>query len=243
MSTTTVVKPNTYIDSVSLMSISTKANELPGVQQAFVAMATPMNKEVLQSLDLITPEIEAATPGDLMLIAITDDGVNTDQTMADIEALLDRKPRSDQDDEATYKTIDQAADGRPDANLAVISVNGEYAAGQAHAALDRGMNVMIFSDNVSIEDELALKQKAHEKGLLMMGPDCGTAIIDGVGLCFATTIGTLLVEKLAAGMEGLISTSVKHSIPPFFLTRISKSVRYSWARGYSVRGAYLGSGA
>ncbi len=209
MSTTTVVKPNTYIDSVSLMSISTKANQLPGVQQAFVAMGTPMNKEVLQGLDLITPEIEAANPGDLMLIAITDDGVDTDQTMADMEALLDRKPRGDDETEATYKTIDQAAEGRPDANLAVISVNGEYAAGQAHAALDRDMNVMIFSDNVSIEDELALKKKAHDKGLLLMGPDCGTAIIDGVGLCFANNVRRGNIGIVGASGTGSQEISVR----------------------------------
>lgn len=209
MTTTTVVKPNTYIDSVSLMSISTKANELPGVQQAFVAMGTPMNKEVLENLDLLNDDLEAATPGDLMLIAITDDGVDTDEVMQAMEALLERDPRAEGDEEVTYRTIHQAVEGRPDANLVVISVNGEYAANEANTALDNGLNVMMFSDNVSVEDEIALKQKAHEKGLLMMGPDCGTAIIGGVGLCFANNVRRGNIGIVGASGTGSQEMSVR----------------------------------
>lgn len=68
----------------------------------------------------------------------------------------------------------------------MISVNGLFAAREARQALQNDLNVMLFSDNVSVEDELALKQLAHEKGLLLMGPDCGTAIINGAAPALVT---------------------------------------------------------
>lgn len=209
MTATTRIKKNTYIDSVSLMSISTKANALDGVQQAFCAMGTPMNKEVLEGLGLVNDEIAAATPGDLMLIALTDDGVDAETTMDAIEQLLIRKPRSEDEAESTYRTIAQAAAGRKDTNLAVISVNGAFAVNQAHAALDAGLNVMMFSDNVSVDDELALKRKAHDAGLLMMGPDCGTAIINGVGLCFANNVRRGRIGIVGASGTGSQELSVR----------------------------------
>ena len=183
MPTKIVIKKNTYFDSVSLMSVSTKANKLPGVEQAFVAMATEMNKGVLKNLGLLTPELADAKNGDLMIV-IKGDAAN-EETLAAIEALFTRKERTGSHD-ARYATIASAKTHRPDSNLAVISVNGTFAAREARQALENDLNVMLFSDNVSLDDELALKQLAHEKGLLMMGPDCGTAIINGSGCASPT---------------------------------------------------------
>ncbi|MCF2195668.1 FdrA family protein [Enterobacter hormaechei] len=165
MPTKIVIKKNTYFDSVSLMSVSTKANKLPGVEQAFVAMATEMNKGVLKNLGLLTPELADAKNGDLMIV-IKGDAAN-DETLAAIEALFTRKERTGSH-EARYASIASAKTHRPDSNLAVISVNGTFAAREARQALENDLNVMLFSDNVSLDDELALKQLAHEKGLLMM---------------------------------------------------------------------------
>ncbi|VTP75902.1 membrane protein FdrA [Leclercia adecarboxylata] len=98
---------------------------------------------------------------------------------------------------------------RPDANLAVISVNGTFAAREARQALENNLNVMLFSDNVSLDDELALKQLAHEKGLLMMGPDCGTAIINGAGLCFANAVRRGTIGIVGASGTGSQELSVR----------------------------------
>lgn len=105
MPTKIVIKKNTYFDSVSLMSVSTKANKLPGVEQAFVAMATEMNKGVLKNLGLITPELAEAKNGDLMIV-IKGDAAN-DETLAAIEALFTRK-ESGGTHEARYATIASA---------------------------------------------------------------------------------------------------------------------------------------
>lgn len=199
LSTRTAIKKNTYIDSVSLMSISTKAAALDGVTNAVAAMATPMNKEILGNQGLLTPEIEAATPGDLVLIVVTTTEEQAEPAMAGLEELLVRKPATGSETEATYRTIAGAVQGRPDANVAVISVNGAFAAREARQALENGLHVMLFSDNVPVEDEVSLKQRAHELGLLMMGPDCGTAIVNGVSLCFA--------NKVRQGSIGIVGAS------------------------------------
>ena len=209
MSTRTLVKKNTYIDSVSLMSISTKANALDGVTNAVAAMATPMNKEILTNQGLITEEIQDATPGDLVLIVVTSDEESADAALEGLVALLDRKPAADSPDSVTYHTVASAAEARTDANMAVISVNGAFAAREAHSALDSGLNVMLFSDNVSLDDEIALKNKAHEKGLLMMGPDCGTAILNGVSLCFANEVRRGRIGIVGASGTGSQEMSVR----------------------------------
>lgn len=209
MSTRTLVKKNTYIDSVSLMSISTKANALPGVTNAVAAMATPMNKEILTNQGLITQEIEDSTPGDLVLIVVTDDESLADDALEGLIALLDRKPPADSGDSVTYHTVASAAEARTQANMAVISVNGAFAAREAHSALDNGLNVMLFSDNVPLDDEIALKNKAHEKGLLMMGPDCGTAILNGVSLCFANEVRRGRIGIVGASGTGSQEMSVR----------------------------------
>jgi succinyl-CoA synthetase alpha subunit len=113
MPTKIVIKKNTYFDSVSLMSVSTKANKLPGVEQAFVAMATEMNKGVLKNLGLLTPELNEAKNGDLMIV-IKGDAAN-DETLAAIEALFTAK--SGGSHEARYATIASAKTHRPEATL------------------------------------------------------------------------------------------------------------------------------
>jgi succinyl-CoA synthetase alpha subunit len=209
VTTKVVVKKNTYFDSVSLMSISTKANQVDGVVQAFVAMGTEMNKEVLRNLGLLTSDLEAAGTGDLMIVVETDDSITPDEAIASIEELFKRKTEARGAHRVTYRTVGAAAAGTPDANLAVIAVNGTYAAREARQALENGLHVMMFSDNVAIEDEVALKQLAHDKGLLMMGPDCGTAIINNVALCFGNAVRSGNIGVVAASGTGSQEISVR----------------------------------
>ncbi|CAI9387726.1 MULTISPECIES: acyl-CoA synthetase FdrA [Citrobacter] len=208
MSVKIVIKKNTYFDSVSLMSISTRANKLDGVDQAFVAMATEMNKGVLKNLGLLTPELAEAKNGDLMIVINGKDGADNDRTLAAIEELFSKKAESGSH-EARYATLASAKKHIPDSNLAVISVNGLFAAREARQALQNDLHVMLFSDNVSVEDELSLKQLAHEKGLLMMGPDCGTAIINGAALCFGNAVRRGNIGIVGASGTGSQELSVR----------------------------------
>ncbi|HFI7498261.1 hypothetical protein P2N75_08525 [Escherichia coli] len=145
MSVKIVIKPNTYFDSVSLMSISTRANKLDGVEQAFVAMATEMNKGVLKNLGLLTPELEQAKNGDLMIVINGKSGADNEQLLAEIEELFNSKAQSGSH-EARYATIASAKKHIPESNLAVISVNGLFAAREARQALQNDLNVMLEND-------------------------------------------------------------------------------------------------
>ena len=142
--------------------------------------------------------IKKATTGDLIIVIQTDKEDQLDAAMEEVEKLFIRKEDKSETKEKTYNSISSAVED-VDSNIAVISVNGLYAAREAREALNNDLHVMLFSDNVSIEDEVELKKLAHEKGLLMMGPDCGTAIINNTGLCFA--------NKVRKGNIGIVGAS------------------------------------
>ncbi len=202
------IRKNTYLDSVSLMSMSTKANGIEGVTRAFIAMATPMNKEVLANLDITDPEIDEARPSDLMIVI---DAADEDLARA-VEAVDDiiaRKNTTQTANDVRYRTLDRAFEEVPDANLVLISVNGAFAAREARKALNAGRHVMVFSDNVSIDEERELKTIAHDKGLLLMGPDCGTAIINGKGLAFANAVRRGSIGIVGASGTGSQEISVR----------------------------------
>lgn len=209
MTVKAIVKANTYFDSVSLMSLSTKANQIEGVEQAIIAMGTEMNKEVMKNVGLITPEVEEAKSSDLIIVVNAANLEMCESAFIDIDELLTKKETSTEKGEVKYSTIASAAQGIPEANLAVIAVNGAYAPREARKALENNLHVMLFSDNVSIEDEIELKKLAHEKGLLMMGPDCGTAIIGNVALCFANAVRKGSIGIVGASGTGSQEVSVR----------------------------------
>lgn len=203
------IKENTYFDSVTLMTISTRANEVEGVKQAMIGMGTDMNKEVIRNVGLDVPEIEKATTGDLMVVVETESQDQMESALAQIEELFQRKEAKVVSGTKTYRSISAVVKDELDPNVAVISVNGLYAAREAREALENGLHVMMFSDNVDLEDEVELKELAHEKGLLMMGPDCGTAIINNVGLCFANRVRPGTIGIVGASGTGSQEMSVR----------------------------------
>lgn len=199
MAIKTAIKRNTYFDSVSLMSVTGRANAVAGVDQAMIGMGTAMNKEVLQNVGMLTPEAAEAQSGDLMIVVRSASDEIAEQALVAIDELFKQKGGNESGRKMNYATIESAVAHVPGANLAIIAVAGEFASREARRALESGLHVMMFSDNVSIEDEVALKTLAHDKGLLMMGPDCGTAYIGGVGLCFANAV--------RAGNIGIVGAS------------------------------------
>lgn len=210
MITHTLVTPNTYRDSVSLMTISNKVNQVDGVHQAFVAMGTEMNKAVLASLDLLDDTVAGAGTGDLMIVVVGDDEEVISSALQNVEELLTRKAEQGSGPgRRVHRTLGSAVTEMPDANVAVISVAGEFATREARQALNAGLHVMLFSDNVPLADEVALKTLAHEKDLLLMGPDCGTAILNGIGLCFANAVRRGNIGIVGASGTGSQELSVR----------------------------------
>ncbi len=208
LSTRYLIKPSEYHDSVTLMETARELTEMSGVADAAVVMATEANKGILQEAGMLLPEGAAATANDLVVVVRAASDAIAERALKVAEEHLARRPEAGGAG-ATFqpRTIRGAVGATPEANLALISVAGQYAAAEAWEALRSGLHVMLFSDNVSIEDEVALKQYAVERGLLMMGPDCGTAIINGVALGFANVVPQGPIGIVAASGTGLQETS------------------------------------
>lgn len=206
-----IIKARSYYDSVTLMAISQEVTGRDGVIQAMAAMATDHNKELLEGVGLLTDDARGANPDDLV-IAIAAESEQAARAGAEAaEQLLQRKgggAAAAGGGVPAPRSLAGAVKQMPDANLAVVSVPGAFAKREAKQALEAGLHVMVFSDNMSLADEVELKQLARAKGLLCMGPDCGTAIIGGVALCFANVVRRGRVGIVAASGTGSQEVSV-----------------------------------
>lgn len=205
MTVKSLIKTSEYHDSVSLMIVAKDLLKFPGVQDASVMMGTDANKALMEQSGLLTSEMKTATPNDLM-ISVKTSG-NPDDALTEAEKLLNKKAAASETLEFRPKTIRSAMKVRPNANVAIISIAGRYAAEEAWEALFAGMHVLLFSDNVSKEDELVLKRYGRDHGLLVMGPGAGTAILNGVALAFANVIPAGPVGIVSAAGTGLQETS------------------------------------
>ncbi len=175
-----------YADSVTLMQVSRRVSAGDGVEAALVAMGTPLNLDLALGMGFTLPA--NGSPDDLLVaIRARDDSALAAALAVAADALTARpRPSSNGRPTAAPRTVGSAA--RDASALALISVPGQHAFTEAMDALDAGCDVMIFSDNVPVEQEVRLKSIAGERGLLVMGPDCGTAVVGGVGLGFSHTV-------------------------------------------------------
>ena len=183
MTTSTVVRKNEYYDSVFLMRVADRIQSQPGVTQVAALMGTDANKQLLAEAGFDGADIARAGPNDLVVSVRSDGDAST--LLAQLERWLSPETRPAV---ARAPSLDRALDGDPAANLVAISVPGEHAGGEARRALERGAHVFLFSDNVPLEQEIELKRYARERGLLLMGPDCGTAIVHGAAIGFANAV-------------------------------------------------------
>lgn len=203
-----MIKNNSYYDSVTLMQISKAVEEFEGVERAMVSMGTDMNKELLKTAGLLTEEFNSTTPSDLIIAFTTYEGTDSTVVIEGINEKLNEKVKDEKQEEMPPASIGSAVKKKPDTNFSVISLPGIYAAEEVRKSLNKGLNVMLFSDNVSLDDEISLKTLAHEKGLLMMGPDCGTAIINSIGLCFANKVKSGNIGVIGASGTGIQEVTV-----------------------------------
>jgi FdrA protein len=187
--------PDRYADSVRLMGIARALRDRDGVSACEVVMGTPANLGALAALGASAE----AGPGDVVVAVDGEDGLG-DAVLAEVQRLLagGGAASSGDDGPAPARTLAATAGG----NVALVSVPGEYATLEAHRALTRGLHVFLFSDHVSLQDEIALKRRGAERGLLVMGPGCGTAMLAGVGLGFANVVRSGPVGVVAAAGTG-----------------------------------------
>jgi FdrA protein len=198
-----------YKDSVALMRVAQRLLALPEVVNATLQLGNPANKEILLEAGLLTPAVKDAGPSDIMVVvqartlAACEAAVHESKNQLAGQSGLPGAAGGAVPDEGEARTLAMGAARMASANIAQISVPGAYAAAEALKALQLGLNVFLFSDNVPLEQEVALKQEAARRGLLVMGPDCGTALIGGVPLGFANNVRRGAIGLVAASGTGL----------------------------------------
>lgn len=199
-----IIKKGLYFDSVSLMIISKEVNKLDGVTDSSVIMGTSENKKILKAVGLFPDEFEDSGETDILvgIKAVSDSAADLAIQRVD-QLFKDLQQQSRSESKQSARSLTDALKILPDANLSLISIAGKYAAKEAMKALKAGLHTMVFSDNVSIEEELVLKQFAKDHGLLVMGPDCGSAIINGIPLGFANVVNKGNIGIVAASGTGL----------------------------------------
>ncbi len=211
------IKKGSFQDSVSLMIISRKLSERPEVDQVSVMMGTPANKSMLDSTGFWHDDFADATPNDIC-VAVRTEGEQPEildlireQLEKELSAIANASGSSHQLVKA--RRFESACQKLPQANLLLVSVAGEYAASVAREGLQANKNVMLFSDNVSLEQEVELKTMARERGLIVMGPDCGTAMIAGSPLAFANVLpegGIGVIGASGTGIQEITSQIALH---------------------------------
>jgi len=201
MATRHELRPGAYYDSVVLMQLQRSLAGLPEVIDAGVVMGTAANLELLAQNDLL-PEGIKAVPEDLVIVVEGESEQAADAALEQVDELLAHR-RSAVASEFRPKSMQSAAEMLPESGWVLISVPGRYAAGVANEALDLKKNVFLYSDNVSIDDEVDLKARADELDLLVMGPDCGTAIVGGIGFGFANRVRRGPIGLVGASGTGL----------------------------------------
>ncbi|BDF70493.1 hypothetical protein CE91St41_22800 [Oscillospiraceae bacterium] len=216
------VRKNAYYDSVTLMIISKDVKKLPGVTEALVGMGTDLNREIAGNIGLDGEGFDAVTANDFFVAASCESEEAFTAVVAKVDELLNKKAEKSKADYFP-PTLEGALKMEPELNMAVISVPGKFAAEVAQNCLEHDINVMLFSDNVTIEEEKALKEYAASKELLVMGPDCGTAIVNNTPLAFANVVksgdigmvcasGTgaqevsCIIDQLGGGISQLLGT-------------------------------------
>ena len=223
METRQKVFTNEYRDSVTLMQMSNVLASNDGVEQASMVMATSTNLELLRDAGLLSGSVDAGSND--MILVVQGDASVLEAVIEQADELLTAEDKQEESgaQKEPPRSISMALDEDPDLNLAIISVPGIYAAAETMKALRNGLHVMLFSDNVSEQDELEVKTFARNKDLIVMGPDCGTAIINGIPLAFANVVKkgkigavgasgtglqqvTVLVDRLGAGISQAIGT-------------------------------------
>ena len=199
------VHRNSYRDSVELMGIAARLEQIEGIQRAGLVMATTANLAVLAEAGLADAAAGGPGPNDLVVAVAALDDAAADAALATATTLLaaGTGDAGGPQETRTAQTLGEGLAELPDANLALVSTPGTYATAEALRAVKRGLNVFLFSDNVPIEDEIELKTLADGRGLLVMGPDCGTAIVGGVPLGFANAVRRGPIGLVGASGTGL----------------------------------------
>ncbi|MDR1935785.1 MAG: acyl-CoA synthetase FdrA, partial [Candidatus Accumulibacter sp.] len=213
----TIIRKNSYQDSITLMLLTNTIATLDGVAKVSIMMGTPANKDILAASGLGTPELAGAGANDIAMVMDIDGENRVEGLLAAVDEFLRKQGEGGEggggQGGAGGKAVrdwPRAWSALPGSNIALLSIPGVYVENEAEQILEEGRHVFIFSDNVPLEAEKRLKKKAADKGLLVMGPDCGTALIRGVPFAFTNVIPRGRIGIVGASGTGIqeISTQI-----------------------------------
>jgi FdrA protein len=205
------IRKNFYQDSMKLMQISQRLSTLPGVKKASAIMATEANINMLRESGLLKEVPDSVSANDLIVAVEAETEDAAKEAIEKLDSLL-MPVGSGVLSEVKYRNFDSAYQALPHANIVLVSIPGQYAKLEVVKAIERGLHTFLFSDNVTIEEEVELKERARRRGVLVMGPGCGTAIINGVGLGFANVVRRGPIGVVAAAGTGIQEvTSLIHN--------------------------------
>jgi succinyl-CoA synthetase alpha subunit len=203
-----LIKKGEYFDSVALMLVAKGAAKIEGVEDAAIVMGTAQNKSILEMSDMLLEEFKDTSDNDLIIAVKANDEAAAVSGLKKTEELLEKsRQKTIESSEYMPKSIESALKVMPGANMVIVSVAGKYAAEEAMKALQHDLHVMIFSNNVPKDKTLEVKKLGREKGLLVMGPDCGTAIINGASLGFSNVVNRGDIGIVSAAGTGLQEVS------------------------------------
>lgn len=205
-----IIRPNNYQDSLRLMRLSNAVTGADGIDRVSVMMGTEMNKEILRNAGLASTDLDDAKPTDLLIMADVANEEVGESLVARVDEFLSEQASIFSGSRLhSARSLERAMSMAGEANLALVSIPGEYVASEVDRLLDRNINVFIFSDNVSLDNEVALKSRARDRGLLVMGPDCGTGSIGGLPLGFANAVHAGNIGLVGASGTGLQEVMVQ----------------------------------
>ncbi|MBZ0089631.1 MAG: hypothetical protein K8H90_04555, partial [Thermoanaerobaculia bacterium] len=200
------VRPGTYCDSVVLMQLQRALEGEPGVEQAAALMATPANREILENGAMWSDELAVHRPDDLLIVVRAGDSDAAEAALERIDDLLRQRAES-RPTRHRYRSLAKALEDHPEAAWVAVSTPGAHAAPVAREALAAGRHVFLYSDNVSLDDEVELKKEAGRRGRLVLGPDCGTSILGGLGFGFSNRVRRGPIGLVGASGTGLQAVS------------------------------------
>lgn len=196
-----LLRKNEYYDSIRLMRISESLRNVEGIDKIMVMMATPSNKQILRNMDFTSAEVAMASVNDMIVAIRAESEEPIERALLGLDQLL--KNGEDKAESLTsYDSLSAAISAEPEANLCVISLPGEHAIAQARTAINAGLHVIIYSDNVSLEDDRSIKELASDRGLLCMGPDCGVVNLNGVAFLTASIVNRGNIGIVGASGSG-----------------------------------------
>jgi FdrA protein len=205
-----IIRPNNYQDSLRLMRLSNAVASADGIDRVSVMMGTEMNKDILRNAGLASPDLDNAKPTDLLIVADVINEEVGESLVARVDEFLSEQASIFSGSRLhSARSLERALSIGGEVNLALVSIPGEYVAPEVGRLLDRNIHVFIFSDNVSVDDEVALKSRARERGLLVMGPDCGTGSIGGLPLGFVNVVHAGNIGLVGASGTGLQEVMVQ----------------------------------